>query len=300
MKISGKQLATKIHEQTEKKVQLLSEHKVTAQLVIVKSHESDAVNNYINQKIKRGTKLGITVNLVAPDAMTLESREKLNAFVKELNSRIDIHGLIFQKPSHINVNDELETLIDPSKDVDGFLPNTLHRAPIYRGVLLILREAFEQRGGKILINEDFFSLLKTKKFVIVGKGKTGGAPAINGLKKDGVPETNIHIIDSKTDEVTRKKFISSADVIISAVGKPSALDSTQFPKKSILIDMGVHFDEQNKIHGDYEENQLKDQVSFYTTTPGGVGALTVAYLMDNTVNAAIKQNNISYKFTDDL
>ncbi|MFH1833253.1 MAG: bifunctional 5,10-methylenetetrahydrofolate dehydrogenase/5,10-methenyltetrahydrofolate cyclohydrolase [Candidatus Levyibacteriota bacterium] len=128
---------------------------------------------------------------------------------------------------------------------------------------------------------NFKEWLKSKRIVVIGKGKTGGGPTIQMLKKMGV---ELQIIDSKTQNP--KDFTKSADIIISTVGKPNILKPEMIKKGIILISVGQHKGIDGKFHGDYEENEIKNIASFYTPTPGGIGPVNVAMLLENLVTAA--------------
>ena len=280
MKISGRELGKEVYEGISKKLIILKEKKIIPKLVIVKSSNIAAVNNYVGQKMKKGEKIGVRVEVVELSDNDYKDEGLLRKKIKELNKLSENHGIIFQKPSNKYIDDKLEELIDINKDVDGFLERSFHKPPVYRGAMKVLEKIFNLTG------EELISLLKTKKIVLIGKGKTGGQTIISGLKTEGFNREQLTIIDSKTSEVKKKEYLINADIIISAVGKLNPVDLNLFSKESILIDIGVHFDERNKIRGDFNEEDIQDRVGYYTTTPGGIGALTVAYLMDNVVNAA--------------
>ncbi|MFH0773585.1 MAG: bifunctional 5,10-methylenetetrahydrofolate dehydrogenase/5,10-methenyltetrahydrofolate cyclohydrolase [bacterium] len=280
MKISGKELANEIYVDICKKLMILKKHKVIPQLIIVKSSNIDAVNNYIGQKIKKGEKIGIKVNVLELNEHACKDKKQIKEKILQVNKSSKNHGIIFQKPSHIQINEETEKLINPHKDVDGFLEESFHKPPVYRGVIKVLEKIFAVKKKKLI------SLLKTKKIVLIGKGKTGGQTIISGLKQDGFNMKKLKIIDTQTSKEQKSEYMENCDIVISAVGKSNPIDFHLFSQKMILIDIGVHFDELNKIKGDFDENDIKERVSYYTTTPGGIGALTVAYLMDNVVNAA--------------
>lgn len=281
MKISGTELALEVYADIQKKLKVLKRKKIIPRLVIIKSCDSAAVNNYVSQKIKKGDKVGIKVEIVDLNNDECKDKKLIKEKVVRINKSAQNHGIIFQKPSHEQINEEMEELIDAHKDVDGFLKKSLHKPPVYRGVIKVLEKVFALKGKKLI------SLLRTKKVVLIGKGKTGGQTIITGLKKDGYNMDLLNIIDSKTPEDYKKKYIKEADIVISAVGKQNPVDFHLFSKKTILVDIGVHFDEQNKIKGDFNEEDIKERVGYYTTTPGGIGAMTVSYLMDNVVDAAM-------------
>jgi methylenetetrahydrofolate dehydrogenase (NADP+)/methenyltetrahydrofolate cyclohydrolase len=274
MKLLGKDVVESVCEQTRENAEDLRAKHIVPTLVIVKSQDSEDVNSYINQKVKKGTELGVNVKVVEYPANVLADKSLLTAEVLKLNADKNIHGILFQKPSHPNVNDTVEQLVDPAKDVDGFLPDSPHKPPVYLAVMRFLKRIYQK---------EYPEVLQSKSFVIIGKGKTGGGPIIDGLKKDGI--NSVHVIDSKTAPEDRTKYLKFASVIVSAVGVHNPVDPALIPEQSIVIDFGVHF-EDGKIQPDFLEHDIQERAAYYTTTPGGVGVLTVAYLMDNVVNAA--------------
>lgn len=280
MKISGKELAREVYQDLQKKLLLLQQNSIVPKLIIIKSSNVDAVNNYIGQKIKKGKKVGVDVEVVEVNDTDCRNRNKVQKRISKLNKSADVHGIIFQKPSNPQIDKAMEKFVDTHKDVDGFLEHSFHKPPVYRGVIKVLESIFNVKGNT------FIACLKTKKIILIGKGKTGGQTIISGLKADGFNMETLLIIDSKTSEDKKRGYLINADIIISAVGQLNPVDFNLFPKRSTLIDIGVHFDEHNKIKGDFNEEDIQDRVGYYTTTPGGIGALTVAYLMDNVVNAA--------------
>lgn len=281
MKIIGKELAVKIYEEMSKKIQRLKMEKITPQLIIVKSKDIAAVNNYIRQKIRKGEKVGVSVKVVEFKDADFKNIHMVKKCIMDMNKLSTVHGIIFQKPGDMRINDEIENCVDPDKDVDGFLDNSPHRPPVYRGVMKVLSTVFKMSHRELIAH------LKKKNIVLIGKGKTGGGTVISGFKRDGFDVSTLKIIDSKTKEEDKARQIKNANIIISAVGKPNPVDFHDFSKDAIIIDIGVHFDENNKIKGDFDEEDIKNRVAYYTTTPGGIGALTVAYLMDNTVSKAL-------------
>jgi len=291
MKISGKELTNYIYLDIQKKLNILKNNNIIPKLIIIKSSNLASVNNYIGQKIKIGQKVGIKVEVINLNENECSDRKQIEDKIIAINKTSENHGIIFQKPSNVQIDEAMEKLIGIDKDVDGFLENSLHKPPVYRGVLKVLEKIYGARDNILIL------LLKKKKIVLLGKGKTGGQTIISGLKKDKYDMKLLHIIDTKTIEVKKKKYVTEADIILSAVGKNNPVDYLLFSKNSILIDIGVHFDSVNKIKGDFNEEDVKKRVEYYTTTPGGIGAMTVAFLMDNVVNSAmntlkIKENII--------
>lgn len=131
---------------------------------------------------------------------------------------------------------------------------------------------------------NFTTWLKSKKISVIGKGQTAGHPIIELLTKYGIPPD---VIDSKT--TNRKELLKSSDIIVSAVGK-RILSSKDIKRGVILIGVGLFSDGDGKLKGDYDDSDVENIASFYSPTPGGVGPLNVACLLENLITATIKQN----------
>lgn len=263
MKIDGKQIAEKIFEELKAKVKKLREKNIIPNLAIILVGNDPASKSYIRQKILTAEKIGIKTSLFQyPNSISTRSLlERLN----DLNHLSNVHGIIVQQPlpPHINI-EKITQAIDPKKDVDGFHLKSKFEPPIAAAILEILKE----------------TPLKSKKIVILGKGQTGGKLIIQALKKMQIEPT---VIDSKTKNP--ETLTKNADIIISAVGKPQVIKSAMIKKGVVLISIGLHKGSDGRLHGDYNEEEIKDIASFYTPTPGGVGPVNVAMLMENLVDA---------------
>lgn len=289
MKISGQPLAQELYSLQLQRISALKEKDIVPHLAIVQSNQSDAVSSYIQQKIKTGETIGVDVEVVDFSPELLSDPQNVKDAITRLNARPEVHGIILQKPSHAFVNEEVEQLIDPVKDIDGFRSNSSHTHPIYLSVVRVLQAIITDKFHGTSFNKtELFNHLKSYSFVVVGKGKTGGGPVISGLQKDGIPADKIKVVDSKTTQYEKEQWLREADVVISAVGSSQSAGAHLFSSKTILIDIGIHFDKEKNIRGDYDEEAVKDIVAYYTTTPGGIGSLIVAYLMDNVITAAEK------------
>ena len=283
MKISGRIIAKELYEELYSDVVALAKKNIIPHLVIIKSVDIEAVNNYIGQKIKKGEQSGVKVTVIDISHDTLDINKVKNQ-ISKLNADPSIHGIIFQKPSAPIIDETFDELIDPIKDVDGFRSDSIHLGPVYLGVRKVLERIFVSEGHIPVIG-----YLKTLDIVIIGKGKTGGKPVISGLKKDDCSDDHIHVIDSQTTEETKERWVKHADVIVSAVGKINPVPVSWLPSACILIDVGVHFNEQNEIQSDFNKDEINDKVAYYTSSPGGIGALTVVYLLKNVVDSALSQ-----------
>lgn len=278
MKIDGREIANRTFADLKKRVIKLKKKRIISHLAIILIGNDPASVAYVNQKQIKGKKIGAKINIhKLPSSVSTNSTLSL---LNDLNHLTSVHGIIVQQPlpSQINLK-EITLAIDPKKDVDGFHPNSKFQSPIAIAVLKILEEIHERLildQGSTLIK-----WLKNKQITILGKGETGGKPIIITLKKLGVQPL---IIDSKTknpSSVTKK-----ADIIISAVGRPNVIKQEMIKKNSILISIGLSKGKDGKLHGDYDEEKIKNIASFYTPTPGGVGPVNVAMLLANLVIAA--------------
>ncbi|MEK7534573.1 MAG: bifunctional 5,10-methylenetetrahydrofolate dehydrogenase/5,10-methenyltetrahydrofolate cyclohydrolase [Patescibacteria group bacterium] len=282
MKIDGRKIAEKILEELKLKIQKLN---AIPHLAIILIGNDPASKTYVKQKILTAEKIGIKTSLFQyPSSVSMKD---LFEHLNDLNHLNTVHGIIVQQPlpPHLNLENIMHA-IDPRKDVDGFHPNSKFQSPIALAVFKILgviratpRMVARQRPR--LLRGGFKKWLNSQKIVVIGKGETGGKPIINMLKQMGIEPV---VIDSKTknpEQLTKK-----ADIIISAVGKPNAIKPEMIKKGVILIGVGLHKGNDGKLHGDYEEEKIKNIASFYTPIPGGVGPVNVAMLLENLVTAA--------------
>jgi len=127
--------------------------------------------------------------------------------------------------------------------------------------------------------------LKKQRIVVIGRGETGGRPIFDYLVKQGC---SVSVVHSQTPEKEKLNRLTEANIIISCVGKKGIVQSSDIKKGVILLSVGIFRDSQGKPHGDYEEDEIKNIASFYTPTPGGVGPINVACLMENLVFSASK------------
>jgi len=320
MRIDGKEIANKILLELKNRVETLKEklfpadrNGIAPHLAIILVDKNPASLAYVNQKKLKGKIIGakITVKRISQNI----TQAKLLKTIKQLNNDSNIHGIIVQRPLPPSINtNEISLAINLNKDVDGFHPNSKFQPPITLAVLRILEEVYwkksEARNPKHETNSNvqntnfqnkflsfghlnfdivssfdirysnFVSWLSSQKIVIIGKGETGGRPIIDILRKMGVQPI---VIDSKTSNP--QKLTKKADIIISAVGKENVVSKEMLKKGVILIGVGLYKGRSGKMQGDYDEEKIKNIASFYTPTPGGVGPINVAMLLQNLVSA---------------
>lgn len=281
MKVDGKAIAQSILDDLRSRAVFLKKKGATPHLAIVLIGNDPASKAYVRQKELKAKQIGAKTTVVSYESGI--TNQELITTIEQLNNDNNIHGIIVQRPlpKHIN-SDNIIRAINPKKDVDGFHPQSKFEMPLSIAVLRTLEHIFNssKKGG-----HNFVNWLKEKSIVILGKGEAGGKPVIAKLRKLGVEPL---IIDSKTenpDVITKK-----ADIIISAVGKPNIIRPKIIRNGAVLISVGLYKGADGKLHGDYDEEGIKDIASFYTPTPGGVGPVNVACLLENLVSAAENTN----------
>jgi len=279
MKIDGVQIAKTILSNLKQRILLLKKEGVVPHLVVILIGNDPASVSYVNQKEIKGKIIGAKISV--KHLSSAVSEPKLLTTIKQFNNDNNIHGIIVQRPLPKNIDgNKISMAVNAKKDVDGFHPNSKFRPPIALAVLKILEQVF----ARILLVQrvSFKQWLKTKSIVVIGKGETGGKPIIEMFRKMDI-EPNV--IDSKTS--SPQNLTKKADIIISAVGKPNVIEPRMIKKNSILISIGLSKGKDGKLHGDYDEEKIKNIAFFYTPTPGGVGPLNVACLLENLVKAAV-------------
>lgn len=278
MIIDGRTIANHILDDLAQRVHLMQDkYDTRPHMAVIRVGDDPAITSYINQKDKMAKEIGATLSVYNfPDSVTQEELLEAINFLQETG---DIHGLILQLPVPRHIDYEKLILdIHPGKDIDGFRPQSPFVIPIASAILKLLEIPMIKES--LETGESFNEWLRSKKIVVMGKGKTGGQPVIDVLRER---EANVTVIDSSTTLVKEKTL--EADIIITAVGKPEILTPDMIKKDTILIGIGMSMDENGKFVGDYNEDQIKDKASWYTPIPGGVGPVNVACLMENLVIA---------------
>lgn len=270
--LNGKELANKIKEEVKNEIENYGMAEPPC-LAVIQVGDNPASSVYVNNKKKTCKYCGIKTVTYNPSTNITE--EWLIEFIKLLNDNTYIDGILVQLPlpSHIN-EDKVIQAIAPEKDVDGF-----HE--INMGKLVIGEDTFVPCTAKGIIE-----LLKAndieiegKNCVVVGRSNIVGKPtALELLRNNGT----VTICHSKTKGL--KKICKSADILVCAIGKPKFFNRDYIKEGSVVIDVGIHRTE-NGLCGDVDFDDVKDIVSAITPVPKGVGAMTVAMLMKNCVQA---------------
>jgi methylenetetrahydrofolate dehydrogenase (NADP+)/methenyltetrahydrofolate cyclohydrolase len=283
--IDGKGIAEKISEELKGEVERLKMEGITPGLAAVLVGDNAASQIYVNNKAKACQKLGIHSEVIKKPADC--SREELLQLVEQLNKRADIHGILVQSPLPKHL-DELEVVINisPLKDVDGF-------HPVNMGYMLLGSPIFLPCTpfGVLRILDEIHVDPKGKKVVILGRSNIVGKPlaAMMMQKWEGCNAT-VTVCHTGTKDIAAET--RQADILIAAMGKPRFVTGDMVKPGVVIIDVGVNRveDPSNKkgyyLCGDVDFDGCLEKASMITPVPGGVGPMTIAMLMHNTVTAA--------------
>ena len=279
--IDGKLVAQEVKAKVSKKVKELQENGITPGLAVIIIGNNQASRIYVNNKKKACAEVSIySKECALPDTT---SQKELIELISKLNNDDSINGILVHLPlpNHINEKAVIEA-IDPLKDVDAFHEINVGKIMIGEYDLLPCTPA----GIIELLNSQNIEI-EGKHCVVVGRSNIVGKPmAMLLLHRNGT----VTICHSKTKNL--KKICKNADILIAAVGKAKFITSDMVKKGAVVIDVGMNKDENSKLCGDVDFDNVKKIASYITPVPGGVGPMTIAMLMKNTVTAASLQNRI--------
>lgn len=282
-RLDGRACATEVEAELLERVSALKAEGIDPHLAVIIVGDDPASHVYVNSKVKTCGRLGIRSTHIALPSSTEEAT--LEHHIRDLNQRQDVHGILVQSPLPPHMDEEaLTDLIAPHKDVDGFHPQNLGRLVQGRtdgmlpctpsGVMRMLRWA----------NID----LEGKRAVVLGRSRIVGMPAALLLAARGADAT-VTVAHSRTQEL--ETVCKEADVLVAAVGRPDMVKADWVKPGAIVVDVGINRVEDDtrergwRLAGDVDPS-VSDVASWLSPVPGGVGPMTIAMLMENTVRAA--------------
>ena len=269
MKVSGKVVADAIAQKLKKEIKVL---KIKPTLAIILAGEDPSSKIYVNFKIKRAKQIGINIKNFE---FSKRQFKKCLETIQKLNADNKVHGIIIQYPVFKGWDfEELISKIDSKKDVDGFREDSPFLGATAMGVWEMLT-AFGLLEGFSKAED----LLKDKKIVLLGRGKTAGGPIKKLLESHG---TKINVIHSKTENPDKE--IKKADVVISATGRKNIINKNNLKRDVYVIGVGVGKEivqGKEKIYGDIYEKDVAKIAKLYCPTVGGIGPLTIVCLLKN-------------------
>lgn len=274
--VYGNEIAASIKEELKESINAIKESgKRLPCLVVVLVGENPASISYVTGKEKACLEIGMENRLLRLPEET--SQEELLTLIQKLNKDTDVDGILVQLPlpAHIDENEVLFT-IDPDKDVDGFHPCNI-------GKMMMGVETFlpcTPKGIMVMLDHMGCNDLSGKKAVVIGRSNIVGKPVAQLLLQRNATVTIAH---SRTKDI--EKIASQADVLIAAVGKPRLIKANWVKAGAAVIDVGVNRDENNKLCGDVDFAEVEAKCSYITPVPKGVGPMTIAMLLSNTLEA---------------
>ncbi|MBQ7970353.1 MAG: bifunctional methylenetetrahydrofolate dehydrogenase/methenyltetrahydrofolate cyclohydrolase FolD [Treponema sp.] len=283
MIIDGKQVAADVRADVAKKVSELKSKGINPCLAVILVGENPASVSYVTGKQKALAEVGMVDRSVHLPEST--SEEDLLKLIDELNNDDSVHGILVQLPLPKHIDEEKVIMaINPKKDVDGFHPVNVGNLVIGRpaplpctphGIIVLLEKAGVKTSGA--------------HAVVIGRSNIVGKPVSLLLARK---ETNCTVTMCHTGTKNMAEIVKQADIIIAAAGRPNTVTADMVKEGAVVIDVGVNRipDETKKsgfrLVGDVDFDAIKDKASFITPVPGGVWPMTIAMLMQNTLEAA--------------
>lgn len=287
--IDGKAIAQSVRKEVAEKVKELNAKGISPCLAVILVGNNPASVSYVTGKQKALAEAGMTDKSVHLPEDT--SEEELIKLIERLNSDKTVNGILVQLPlpKHIN-EDRVITAIAPEKDVDGF-------HPVNVGNLMIGRKAFLPctPHGVIVLLEKMNIETSGKHCVIIGRSNIVGKPLAILMSSKKVNST-VTICHTGTKDI--ESIVKQADIIVAAAGHPMTVTKQMVKPGAVVIDVGVNRipDSTKKsgfrLTGDVDFEAVSEVASYITPVPGGVGPMTIAMLMVNTLKAAKNQNNL--------
>lgn len=273
-KIDGKKISADIKEELKEEVAALKAAGKRCCLAVIQVGNDPASSVYVNNKKKACAYIGIESQAYELDEQTTE--EELLALIDRLNKDKEVHGILCQLPlpAYIDENKIIQA-ISPMKDVDGFHPQSV-------GALTIGQPGFVSctPAGIIQLLHRSGIALEGKHCVVIGRSNIVGKPMALLMLRENCTVTICHSRTKNLADICR-----SADILIVAIGKPRYIGAEYVKDGAVVIDVGIHRDENNKLCGDVKYEEVEPLASYITPVPGGVGPMTIAMLMHNCVEA---------------
>ncbi len=273
--IDGKKISQEIKDELKAKVAAYKAAGKDICMAVIQVGNDPASSVYVGNKKKACAYIGIeSLSYELPEETT---EEELLALIDKLNKDDKVNGILVQLPVPKHINDEkIIQAIAPEKDVDGFHEKNVGALCIGskgyvsctpQGVIELLKRSGVEIAGK--------------NCVVIGRSNIVGKPMAMLLLRENGTVTVCHSKTQNMREITKQ-----ADILVVAIGKPKFIDETYVKEGAVVIDVGIHRDENNKLCGDVDFDKVAEHTSAITPVPGGVGPMTIAMLMSNCVSSA--------------
>ncbi len=273
-RIDGKKIAAEIKDELKEKVAAYKKEGVEITLAVIQVGNDPASTVYVGNKKKACEYVGIrSLSYEMEESIT---QDELLDKIRELNERKDVNGILVQLPlpKHID-EDAVIRAIDPKKDVDGFHPQSVGSLSIGEAGFVSCTPA-----GIIQLLKRSGVEIEGKECVVVGRSNIVGKPISMLLLRENGTVTICHSRTADLKAVTKR-----ADILVVAIGKPKFITKEYVKGGAVVIDVGIHRNENNKLCGDVDFADVEPIVDAITPVPGGVGPMTIAMLMNNCVEA---------------
>ena len=273
--MDGKALSLKLKEQMKQRIAQLKQQGINPKLVVVLVGDNSASQVYVRNKHKSCGEVGIESEVITMPEQT--TQQELLEVVERLNQDETVDGILVQLPLPKQIDEKtvLRSIL-PEKDVDGF-------HPVNVGLLSIGDECFAPAtpSGIIAMFQEYGIDIAGKNCVVIGRSNNVGKPMAALLLKNNATVTICH---SKTEDLA--SYTRRADVVIVATGRRHTLTAEMVKEGAVVVDVGMNRNEQGKLCGDVDYEEVKEKASFITPVPGGVGPMTITELLENTIQAA--------------
>lgn len=274
--LDGRLMAAELEEELKKRVEALAQKGYTPGLTVILVGDDPASQTYVSNKEKACACLGIRSRTLRMPADT--TQETLEAAIREANEDPSVNGILVQLPlpRHLD-GDRALSLILPQKDVDGF--HDINAGRLSRGLDCVV--ACTPKGALHMLKRAGIPI-SGKEAVVVGRSNIVGKPMALLLLQENATVTICHSRTADLAAHTRR-----ADILVAAIGKPRFITADMVKDGAVVVDVGINRVD-GKLCGDVDFEPVSQKASYITPVPGGVGKMTIAMLMDNTVSAAEK------------
>lgn len=273
--INGKELAAKVRADVKEEVEELKKRNIHPRLAVIMVGNDSSSAVYVRNKSKACNETGIEFEEFLLEENT--TKEQLLNLIEKLNLRKDIHGILLQSPipKHLDIKEAFDA-INYRKDVDGFHPINVGKLAIGEDCFISCTPA-----GVMKMLAEYQIQTEGKQAVVIGRSNIVGKPLAQCLLNQDATVTICH---SKTKDL--KEITKRADILVAALGKPKFVTEDMVKEGAVVIDVGINRNEEGKLVGDVDFEEVIKKASYITPVPGGVGPMTIAMLMTNVVKAA--------------
>jgi len=280
IELNGKELAQQLRNEMKDDVVALQNKGITPQLTVILVGDNPASMSYVNGKKKASAEVGIDSNIINLSADITE--KTLLEEIDKLNEDPTVHGILVQLPlpDHIQEQHIIEA-ISPQKDVDGFHPINIGKMMTNQNTFLPCTPY-----GIMTILESKSIQVEGKDAVVIGRSNIVGKPIGQLLLNANATVTYCH---SRTKNL--KDYTQNADILIVAMGKPHVIDASYVKEGAVIIDVGINRLSDGSLTGDVDFDSAKQKAAYITPVPRGVGPMTIAMLLKNTIQATKELNH---------